>query len=392
VVVDPHPLAVSGVVAADSLPWLLAALPAGVLSDRFERGRLMAAVNIVRGVLLATMAVVVGLRRMDLPLLVAFVLANGTARTMYYSASQAAVPELVPTGSLASANGVLNGTEAAGEHLAGPIIGALAFVARRALPFIADASAVGASGLVLLGLRTKRPDRAAPKGSSWDGARLLFRDRRLRLLVTLIAALAGLQGLVSGILVLVAMHDWGVHARFYGVFLAAGAVGNVPGALLADRIVTRIGSAGTLLAAAVISGIAYLVMAAAHSWLVAGSAFVVVGFAVAAGSVVAISLRQRLTPNEVMGRVGSAWRGLVWGAAPVGALGAGGLAVLGGLRLPIYLAGVAQCLVAIVLARPLFKHLGRSAEVSFTTRRRAAPLNETPPATFDVDPAPGRAC
>ena len=79
----------------------------------------------------------------------------------------------------------------------------------------------------------------------------------------------------------------------------------------------------------------------AGSWR--APAFALVGFAVGVGSVVAISLRQRLTPAEVMGRVGAASRGIVWGAAPVGALVAGSLAALAGLRLPLVLAGVLQC-------------------------------------------------
>src|ERR1700727_2703083 len=53
VVVNPHPLAVSSVVAADSLPWLLLALPAGAFADRFERGPLMAISNLVRAVAIA---------------------------------------------------------------------------------------------------------------------------------------------------------------------------------------------------------------------------------------------------------------------------------------------------------------------------------------------------
>jgi MFS family permease len=353
-----RPLAVSAVVAADSLPWLLAALPAGAFADRFERGRLMAVVNIARGILLAGMAVLVGLRDMNLLLLLVFVLANGTARAMYYSASQAAVPEIVGPGAIARANGVLTGTEAATEHLAGPALGALAFVVKRALPFVAEASAVGMSGVAFLGLRTNRPDVVPARGSMWEGGRLLLGDRRLRLLVTLISVLAGMQGLVAGILVLIAVRDWGVHAGFYGLFVAAGGLGNIPGALLAGRIVAKLGSAVTLLAAAVVSGLAYIVMAIAHTWLLAGGAFALVGFAVAAGSVVAVSLRQRLTANEVMGRVGSAWRGLVWGAAPVGALLAGAIAVLGGLRLPLVIAGAVQCLVAVVLARQLLRRLG----------------------------------
>jgi MFS family permease len=206
-------------------------------------------------------------------------------------------------------------------------------------------------------------------------------------LVTLIASLSGLQGLVAGVLVLVATKDWGVSSGLYGVFLAAGAVGNVPGALLANRIVSRIGNSATLLMAAVVSGAAYVVMAIAHTWLIAGAAFVVVGFAVAAGSVVAVSLRQRLTANEVMGRVGSAWRGIVWGAAPVGALAAGGLAVLGGVRLPIYLAGSAQCVIAVLLARPLFERLGNRTGRS---GHEDGPDDDTFPASPAPPPQPSR--
>lgn len=352
-VVDPSPIPVAAVAAADTLPWLVLALPAGALADRMERGRLMAVVNIARGFILALLAVLVASHRIDLGLLVLLVFVNGGARAIYYSGSQATVPELIETKSLAHANGILSGTEAATEHLGGPILGTLAFAATRALPFFADAVAVGASGLSLLGFRTRRPDSAQAHGSILDGARRLMKDPALRLLVSLLAALAGLQGLVMGVLVIVATVDWGVPKGLYGVFLAAGAVGNVPGALLADRVASRIGSTQTLIASAVISGLAYLVMAMAHNWLLAGAAFALVSFAVYAGSVIANSLRQRLTPRELMGRVGSAWRGIVWGAFPIGSLVGGALASLGGLRLPLLIAGVAQCIVAVLLAAPL---------------------------------------
>lgn len=357
VVVDPRPLAVSAVIAADSLPWLLLALPAGHFADRFERGRLMAAVNGSRGILLAAMAALVAFRSMGLALLILFVLANGSARAVYYSAAQATLPELIEPSGLGRANGQWTGTEAATEHLAGPIVGALAFGVARALPFVADASAVGASGLALMRLRTKPRSVNSLDTSMLEGFRRLFRDRRLRVLVSLVAALSGFQGLAAGVLVLVATRDWGVRLDLYGVFVAAGAVGNIPGALFAERMRARLGSARLLLCAAVLSGVAYLLMAFAHSWLLAGAAFALGGFAVAAGGVIAISLRQLLTPDELMGRVGSAWRGLIWGAAPIGALAAGVVATIGGLRMPLVIAGAAQCLAAALLGRALIRHL-----------------------------------
>ena len=136
-------------------------------------------------------------------------------------------------------------------------------------------------------------------------------------------------------------------------------MGNVPGALLADRIATRIGNIPTLIGAALVSGLAYLVMASAKGWLLAGVAFSVVSFAVYAGSVIANSLRQSLSPRDLMGRVGSAWRGIVLGAIPIGSLIGGALAVHG-LRLPLIIAGVAQCVVALAIARPLTGSLAAS--------------------------------
>lgn len=380
--VDPRPLAVSGAAAADTFPWLVLALPAGAIADRYERGRVMAITNMGRACVIALLAALVATRRLDYLLLVALVFVNGGARAIYYSASQATVPELVQPAVFPRANGVLSGTEAATEHLGGPILGTLAFAAAKALPFFSDAAAVGLSGLSLLGFRTERLRHDPSHYSILDGARQLLKDRSLRLLVSLLAALAGLQGLVMGVLVIIATVDWGVSKSLYGVFLAVGAAGNVPGALLADRMANKIGNVPTLVASALVSGLAYVVMAFAKGWLVAGTAFCVVSFAVYAGSVMANSLRQRLSPRELMGRVGSAWRGIVWGAFPIGALVGGALADRWGVRLPLYIAGIAQCVVAIALAGPLARSLAASekaAALAETDQALSVPANGNQP-------------
>jgi MFS family permease len=361
VVVNPHPLAVSSVVAADSLPWLLLALPAGAFADRFERGPLMAIPNVVRALAILAGALLILNDRMTLFLLIVVVLINAGARAVYYSSLQAIVPDLVHTDALEYANGVLTGTEAGTEHLAGPVVGTWLFAMDKAIPFFADSIALVLSSFPLLRFRSKAPQPEGSPTSAWEGARLLFADRRLRILLLMVGSLAGLQGMEAGVLVLLATTEWGVREGAYGVFLAVGAAGNLLGSLSANRLVRRFGSARTLIGAALLSGVGYLVMAAAQGWQLAAPAFTLVGFAVGAGSVVAISLRQRLTPDELMGRVGGAWRGLVWGAAPVGALAAGSLAAIGGLRLPLVLAGTLQCAVGALVARPLVQSLRQGA-------------------------------
>lgn len=364
VMVNPHPVAVSAVAACDSFPWLVMALPAGAFADRFERGPLMALCNVLRAVVILVAAFLVLNGQMRLWILIVVVLVNASARAVYYSSFQAVVPTLVEPDALEHANGLLTGTEAGTEHLAGPIVGTALYAAAASLPFFADAITMIMSGLPLVRLRAKVREQPDSSISMGGGLKLLFGERRLRVLVLIVSLLAGLQGMETGVLVLLATTLWGVRTGAYGVFLAAGAVGNLLGSVLTERFVGRFDSGPTLIGTAVISGVAYLAMGAAHGWQLAAPAYFVSGTAVAMLSVAAISLRQRLTPRHLMGRVGSAWRGVVWGTAPVGALLAGILASLGGLRLPIFVAGALQILVAVVFARPLFRSIREGAQPS----------------------------
>ena len=365
--VDPHPFAISAVVAADLAPWLIMALPAGVFADRFQRGSVSTLANAFRGavVLLAALLVLDG--RMTLTLLLIMVVLNASARAVYYSSAQAMVPDVVHPELLESANGALLGAEYGAEQLAGPVAGSWLFTLGQSIPFFADTVVFISSCLPFSRFRTATkevaqsdavtPERAGSSHSPWEGIRVLFSNPDLRVLVLLVASLSGLQGMESGVLVLLATTVWGVREGAYGLFLAIGATGSMLGSVVTSGVVTRFGSARTLIGAALFSGIAYLVMVPANSWLVAGPAFVLLGLATGIGSVVATSVRQRLTPHDLMGRVGGAWRGVVWGVAPLGALAAGVLASIGGLRLPILLAGLLQCAVALVLARPLARRI-----------------------------------
>jgi MFS family permease len=355
VLVNPHPVAVSAVVAADNIPWLIIALPAGAFADRFERGPVMAVSNVVRALVILTAALLVVNGQMKLWLLILIVLVSASARAIYYSSLQAMVPDLVKSEELEHANGVLGATEASTEHLSGPIVGSWLFAIGNSIPFFIEGIMFVLSCVPFVKFRTKAPQSSGSSPSMWEGARLLFADRHMRFLILLVASLSGLQGMESGVLVLLATTVWGVSTGAYGLFLAVIAVGNLLGSVAVDRLVKRFGSAQTLIGAGVISGVGYLIMASATGWQLAAPAAALVGVAVGVGSISANALRQRLTPPEVMGRVGAAWRGIVWGAAPVGAIAAGSLAAIYSLRLPIALAGVLQIAVVLVLAGPLLR-------------------------------------
>src|ERR1700722_9729376 len=80
VFVNPHPVAVSVVAAADNLPWLLVAVPAGVLADSFARCSTMALMNALRSLVILIAAVLIVPGHMNLALLVLVVLLNAAGR------------------------------------------------------------------------------------------------------------------------------------------------------------------------------------------------------------------------------------------------------------------------------------------------------------------------
>jgi len=380
VAINPHPLAVSSVVAADTLPWLVLALPAGHFADRYKRWLVAALSNVIRAAAFLIATVLVATHHMSLGFLIVVVLINAASRAMYYSSFQAMVPSVARSNDLERANGVLSATEMGAEHIAGPILGSSLFAISSALPFLADSIALVSSCFPFARLRSKisAPPRSSDPSSDsiWEGIRLLLADARLRILLILITSLALLQGMESGVLVLLATKRWGVSEGAYGLFLAGVAIGNIVGSLIAEGQAKRFGSARAIIGFAIVSGTGYLLMASAHSWVLAGPAFALTGVAVVVISVIGLSLRQRITPDHLMGRVGGAWRGIVWGAAPLGALVAGGVASLWGLKVPLVLAGSLQILVAFVLARPLLRIIQDDRiRKNSAERRRHAPGN-----------------
>lgn len=87
---------------------------------------------------------------------------------------------------------------------------------------------------------------------------------------------------------------------------------------------------------------------------VLGLAFVGNGFGLGLSNVLAVSLRQAVTPDRLLGRMNASYRFLTYGAVPIGALLAGALGELLGLRAAVAVGAVGSLLtVPWVLARPL---------------------------------------
>ncbi len=121
------------------VPWLVLALPIGVVVDRFDRRRLMIAANVARVVLFSIVALGAIDGWLDITMLLALLLVIGCCEVLFDSSAQAFLPMIVEPGMLGRANGLLFAAEVVAGSIAGLSIGALLFDVSIGLPFAANA-------------------------------------------------------------------------------------------------------------------------------------------------------------------------------------------------------------------------------------------------------------
>ncbi|NUP02138.1 MAG: MFS transporter [Nonomuraea sp.] len=351
------PTLVSLAGAAATAPWLLFALHAGAIADRADRRRVMAWANAARTAVLAVAALLAAAGLLDLWALLAVVFAASVSEVFADTSAQSVLPMTVSQGNLTRANGRIVSVQTIGNDFVGaPVAGLLVGVLPAAL-FGAPALLYGAAALLLTGMRggfstaaagPRRPLRA----DIGEALRYLWSHPFLRTL----AVAAGLMNVANAayfaVFVLWVVGDgsaMGLEPGGYGLMMTAFAAGAVLGSPLTAWATRLLGEARTLVGAWLTTSLLLLAPVLVPSpWTLYPTA-VVWGVVGAAANVLVVSLRQRVIPGELLGRVNSAYRLVGMGGMPLGAALGGVVAEFAGLA--AVLAGAAGvCLVAVWLA------------------------------------------
>jgi MFS family permease len=342
-----------------SLPWLLLALPAGALVDRADRRRVMVSADVFRASLVGVLASVAAFAEVRMWMLFVLALGLGAGEVFFDSGSQAIVPEIVDKDLLERANGLRLSVETAGNTFIGPPLGAALFGVAVWLPFGADAATfiIAAVLVISITMRSKptspspAADDLAPR--SWrddirEGARWTKNHRLIRVFIAA-SVLGNLSFMIyESTFVLFATKELGVSERGFGVLLAVIGGGALLAGMVADRVAARLGRRTAMLVGAGGPVLATLGIAAAPvAWWVAAMLAVQMMLGTV-WSIIAVSIRQRLVPNHLYGRVNSLFRFFAYGALPIGAFLGGVLASVAGLRAP-YVASAVLMFVAFLL-------------------------------------------
>ena len=351
--ISRSPTTIALVTAAGTLPWLLFSLIGGAIADRTDRRRVMSIVDTFRFAAMGLLgfALVTGVESIPLLMIVGFSL--GMAETVFDNASQAILPSLVTDDQLETANGRLEGAQIVANQFVGPPIGAWLFGLAVAAPFFLDAASFGFAALLVLTLRGSfraERDESTPTSMRSDiaeGLRWLFRHRILRTLAIALGVMNFVGMAAMTVLVLYAKDVLHLTNIQYGLLLTTEAAGAVLGSQMASRISRRIGNATTMSLAVAVSAASMLVPGLWAQPVAVAASLAVGGFGGLAWNILTVSLRQSLIPDELLGRVNSAYRLFGWGTMPLGAIAGGLIADAYGLRAPFLFAGVSALVLAV---------------------------------------------
>jgi MFS family permease len=388
-----NPVAIAGVAVAQKLFLALAALPAGVVTDRAQRRTVMLACNVVSGVVLITLVLFMTLGLADLVMIYVVAAVLAVCDVTYVLSLQASVPEVIaaPEG-LGTANARLQGVDGAGEQFAGPALGGILFSVARRVPFLADGFSFFLATLLVrasiprssnalphagadLGVEGATAPEPAPAPTEWDGQylhasgwtadfraglRVFGRQKTLKLLAATVASLSFNNAVVLGLLVLYGDRSLHLGVTGYGLFVAASSTLGVAGSFGGGAVQRRLGAARAIVGGTALAAVSYLGLAFTHQPVLAVFVFGLQDVGVAIVNVGSVTTRQRLIPRQLYGRVGSVHRLIVGGAAPLGALVGGLVASVSSVKDAFLFAGGLELVMLVYLAPALLRTLGVS--------------------------------
>ncbi|HEY3558767.1 MAG TPA: MFS transporter [Kribbella sp.] len=343
------------VTALESAPYLLAGLFAGALADRWNRRRVMVTADTVNAVLVGSvpLAHLLGVLTVVQVLIVAFTVQ--AVYTFFDGANFGALPVLVGRARVAQANSAVWTASSLIELFVPPVTGLLLGVLDPASLLTLDALSFAASAFAVRGIvramsesRDGRPP-LRPRvvlNDIGDGLRYLIRHAGVRTM-TIIGSVQSFAG--GGFMALIVV--WcdrvlhiGTSGLRFGLVWGVWGIGGLIAALSLPRLLKRTSPAAIALYALPVSALLGVLTPLSPHWVVAALALLVWGSAYVLVIVNAVSYRQQVTPENLLGRVNTAGRMLSWGVGwTLGSVVGGVLGNAFGPRTGMVLMGLCGC-------------------------------------------------
>jgi predicted MFS family arabinose efflux permease len=347
--------------ALGAVPSLFLGVAIGVWMDRRRRRPILVASDLARAALLLVVPISVGLHVLHIEVLYILALGIGTLNLLFAVGHMSLLPWLVGRNDLVEANAKLALSSSASEVVGPGVAGALIGFLTAPVALIVDAVTFVVSALAIQSIRADEP---APIPSNdtkqvrrfWRDARegitLVARNRVLATLLGLMATLSLFNAVLEAVWILYVTQKLGLSAHILGIAFAAGGLGFMLGASVAQPALHRLGVGRAIILGALLTATSDLMIPLAGGpmpvvigLLITGQFFFGVGSTVL--SVGFVSLRQAATPTPMLGRMNSVMLTILGGVVPVGALAGGLLGQTLGLRPTLFIAIAGELLATL---------------------------------------------
>ena len=366
------PVLISMLSAFVMLPWLLFAIPIGLIVDRSDKRLLITLTNSIRFITAGLVALAISTDTITIYWLLLATFLIGTCEVATDTAAQSLIPVILEKKNFEKANSRMNIAETVIQNFIGAPLSGFLYATAIVLPFILNSLGFLIAAIFVFMI----PAHLISQGSSVEttvlekksfiseikfGLNYLWNDRPLRRLVATTTSLGLFYSLSTSTLILFITEILEVQAKYFGVLMAGAGSGGVLGGVLTPVLSKKFGRGAVLAVAIFISSITVLFQGISPNVWVFGVIGFISTFSITNWNILLMSCYQVLIPAELYGRIHGARRTFVWGVMPIGAL-LGGVIAHSGLRLPLILGGIASTLISLSAFAFIYKLGNQTSE------------------------------
>ncbi|QIG40171.1 MFS transporter [Microbacterium sp. 4R-513] len=355
----PSPILVAAGAMMQFLPWLLFGLLAGAIADHHDRRRLVMIADGLRAVVVLALVVFLVTGQANVWMVLATSFLYGTAEVFADSAGSTLLPMLVKPADLGIGNARMQAGYLVANQLAGPPLGAFLFAVGSFWPFVLQVLCVALAVLLISRIaRTPVPEhqegsRGTKAHAIREGLQWLRHNAPVRTLVIIILVFNVTWAAPWGVLVLYATEHLGMGPVGYGALTTASALGGIIAVFSFGWLEKRVSFSTLMRVCLSLEVLMHLSFAVTTSPVVA---FVIMfGFGLYAfvWATISTTVRQRLVPMELQGRIASVNMVGVFGGLVIGQFIGGVLAQLFGLTAPWWFAFAGSAITLALVWRPI---------------------------------------
>ena len=348
---------ISAIGASVMLPWLLFAIPIGVLVDRVDRRFIMAGANATRSAVVGVLALLISIDQVTIYWLLVASFVIGVCEVAADTTAQSLIPQILEEKNFEKGNSRLQISETVIQGFVGAPLSGFIYAIAIALPFFINSLGLAVASLLALSIPIKylqdvRKDDVEKEKKKFVadmkfGIRYLFNEKVLRRLVVTTASIGVCYSMGMATMVLFIIKELELPKQLFGVVLTIQGIGAITGAFMAPRLSKKFGRSRVMTFGITSSSLVLLLQGFSPN-IYAFVALATFGaFAVSQWNILLMATYQTVIPNDLYGRIHGTRRTLVWGMMPIGSL-LGGVLAHYSLRLPMYVGGVIATTLAFL--------------------------------------------